>query len=50
VQLKALNGLTLNSNINLQDVAWTYPSLSLNGYEIHKSTFSSYRTEEETTV
>ena len=45
LSMRSKNAITLFSNVYLQDVAWTYPSLDRNGYKVEKSTFSSYGEE-----
>ena len=45
LDMRSENGVILNSKISLKDIAWTYPTINKNGYNIEKSTFSSYRTE-----
>ena len=50
LDMRSVNGVSLGCEIHLQDIAWTYPTMEQNGFEIWKSTFSSYRTDEETTI
>ncbi len=50
LDMRSANGVTLWSDIYLQDIAWTYPTMEQNGYKIKKSTFSTYRTDSETKI
>lgn len=42
LEMRSVNGVTLWSDIYLQDIAWTYPTMYRNGKFIETSTFSSY--------
>ncbi|MBE7084468.1 MAG: hypothetical protein E7368_00250 [Clostridiales bacterium] len=45
ISMRTESAVTLWSDIYLMDIAWTYPSLVKNGYDVEKSVFSSYDEE-----